>query len=825
MGASVVLVDAGGQERLGVSNDRGETVFDAVPAATYSLHVTMTGFEAHVSPPFVVGTRRVTKDVVLALARFADAVQVTVDDVDRYLANAFSSVLSQDALDALPDDPDDLEQALKDLAGPGAQIAVNGFRGGRLPPKSQIREIRIRFDPYDAEFHEPGFPRVDILTKAGLGAWQNALSLGFRDDALNARNALAPERGAEQNRRFTWTLDGPLVRRKTSFSLNVGVTSAYDSQTIVAAMPEGPYADVVRQPNDRITANLRLEHSFSPTQFLKVELQHSGTERRNQGVGDFELLDHAFTATTAQDLVRVSQTSTIRKRIVNDLRAELCVDDARSRSASDATTIVVLDAFTSGGSQLSGGRRGRRLEAVDTLDVSVGSRHAMRAGVWFDGGRFRSDESRNGRGTFTFASLAAYLAGRPTTYTERRGDPLVEYGQFEAAFFLHDTIRVNKRLQVGVGVRHELQAHLRGWTNPAPRASVTWVPTARNTSTVRAGFGVFHEWYDASTHEQTLRVDGTHQSDLVVRDAGYPDPLEGGRLVVTPPSVIRVDRGLTMPTLVRGSFGIEQQLAGWMRVRTNVVLQRGFDVLRSINVNAPIDGVRPDSRFGNISRLESTGRSTLREATVGLNVNSVKRRLFSALTYRWAEERNEADDAFSLPSDSRAPSKDWGPSRQDVRHSLFGFASMPLAKGFRAGLSYRLQSGTPYTMTTGFDDNGDTVINDRPAGIARNSLRGRPTQNLDVRLSWGRGLGRGRPGAGAGGPQVVLRRPGDEIGDLPGGPRGDAAVTFELYAQSFNLLNHVNLQRYTGVLTSPFFGTATSAQPPRRLELGARVSF
>ena len=47
----------------------------------------------------------------------------------------------------------------------------------------------------------------------------------------------------------------------------------------------------------------------------------------------------------------------------------------------------------------------------------------------------------------------------------------------------------------------------------------------------------------------------------------------------------------------------------------------------------------------------------------------------------------------------------------------------------------------------------------------------------------------------------------------------------EFYAQAFNLLNHANLGVFSGVQTSPFFGQATSAQPPRRFEVGTRFNF
>jgi len=49
--------------------------------------------------------------------------------------------------------------------------------------------------------------------------------------------------------------------------------------------------------------------------------------------------------------------------------------------------------------------------------------------------------------------------------------------------------------------------------------------------------------------------------------------------------------------------------------------------------------------------------------------------------------------------------------------------------------------------------------------------------------------------------------------------------TVELYAQSYNTLNHTNALNFSGVMTSPFFGQATSAAAPRRIEVGTRFSF
>ena len=82
------------------------------------------------------GTNAMT--VTLPLAGRAEEVIVRTDATD-VPGNAFTVSLSAQEIAELPDDPDELEQILMQMAGPGATMRVNGFRGGRLPPKSQIQ--------------------------------------------------------------------------------------------------------------------------------------------------------------------------------------------------------------------------------------------------------------------------------------------------------------------------------------------------------------------------------------------------------------------------------------------------------------------------------------------------------------------------------------------------------------------------------------------------------------------------------------------------------------------------------------------------------------
>ena len=102
-----------------------------------------------------------------------------------------------DDLDSLPDDPDDLAAALQALAGPsagpnGGQIFIDGFTGGRLPPRSAIREVRINSNPFSAEYDRLGFGRIEILTRPGSDRYRGQASFNFNDDALNSRTLSPP---------------------------------------------------------------------------------------------------------------------------------------------------------------------------------------------------------------------------------------------------------------------------------------------------------------------------------------------------------------------------------------------------------------------------------------------------------------------------------------------------------------------------------------------------------------------------------------------------------------------------------------------------------
>lgn len=838
-GAAVVLVGADGVERPFVGDDAGVATAADLPVGVYEVRASMPGFR---DTARTVTLRRGNNQLAITLpVAIREDVRVEeVDAADRR-DNGFTTTLSQEEIDALSDDPDEMADQLAQMAGDGAQIFVDGFRGGRLPPKDQIQSIRIHTNSYSAEYHDAGMVRVEVITKPGMGSWRSRVSFGFRDESLNAKNAFATGRPPEQVKRVQVSSQGPIVKGKTSVTFSVESNSQYDSQTIFAATPAGDVRDQIRRPNDVVNANVRVEQALGAGNSLRAEYQRRTQDRNNLGVGDFELPEHAYSTDATTDTLRLRNTRVLTKKMFSETKFELVQSSTESTSLSADPTVRVLEAFTSGGAGQSGVRTGRQFTLEQSLDFSI-RKHALRTGLLFEAGNWDSTQQSNANGTYTFSSLADFQAGLARTFTRRLGDPAVSYSAVEAGWFLQDDFRLAKSFNVSLGLRQEVQTHVSDKWNLAPRAAFTW--TVKKTN-VRGGWGLFYDWYDSQVYEQTIRVDGIRQVDEVILNPTYPivGTTTGTAL---PGSRIQAAGELTQPIVQQASIGFDRSLTPTLGLRADYMWTRGYDMLRAINVNAPVDGVRPDPLLGNVTEISSTGKRAQDRVSVGMNFRVPSRRIFSNLVYTWSNTRNYADSALSLPANSLDPDADWGPAAQDVRHRLFLIGNVPLLYNVRAGLNLQVSSGRPYNLVTGLDDNGDTVFNDRPAGVGRNSLRSPAQFTADLRLTRSFNLGgllRGGPeGVPMGTPPppppaggaAAQRGFGGGPGGGPGGGDGPQMVIMEgsnsryrldLYANIQNLFNRTNLNGFVGNQLSPFFGTATSAAPPRRIEIGAMISF
>ena len=807
---------------------RGDAAFASLEPGRYTIRVESPGFEPSIAREVRLRAGDNRREVKLAIAKLAETVDVGRDPRERGAdprSDAFATVLGPAEINELPDDPEEMERVLQEMAGPGAVMRVNGFRGGKLPSKDQIAQIRFHRNQFAADTHEPGFMSVDIITKPGLENWRGSANTGVRDSVLNARNPFAPVKGDEHNDRYAFSLSGPLWKKHTSLSLSADGVDAYDSKTIVAALPTGYFADSVRKPNATLNLSARVEHALSPMQMLRLEVQKNHNRLDNQGVGDFDLAERGYRQTRDEDVFRASVAGSIDKSLYNELRFQWRSQTTAYDAVSQAPAVLVLNAFDSGGAQLGGSLGSNEVEIADDLDISSG-KHAVRGGFLIEGGRYESSVRRNPTGTFTFSSLDAFAAGRPTTFTQTIGDPRVDVSQWQSAFYVQDDYRARKELTLSAGVREESQQHI-GGVHFGPRGGIAWSPFRNGKTTVRAGAGIFMDWFDAQSYEQAVQLDGTHQQIATTVAPGYPNPSSGTQSLLLPSGRVQLASDLVQPVLKEASLAIERQLPGSIRASAMFVRRRGTNQLRGVNLNAPFaDGRRPDPTAGTVTDIESIGESSFDGMFLNVNYQRPDRRVFVGLNYGLSRSLNDADSPFSLPADSSNLAAERGPAPTDARHRFTSLANFPLFGKLMAGTVVRIQSGLPYNITTGFDNNGDTVSNDRPAGVTRNTGRGSAIVDVGTRLTWTIGFG-GAARQGPGGPQVAIIRGGDAdpLRSMPSGDGANARYRLELYAQGYNLTNHTNALNYSGVVTSPFFGTATSASAPRRLEVGARMVF
>ena len=195
---------------------------------------------------------------MLALPKLEASVTVAQDKqeaaADR--AQSFGTVLTRDEIEALSDDPATLQQQLQDMAGPGAVIRIDGFEGGALPAKAQIRSIRISRDQFAAEYHTAGGVFIEIITQPGLGPIRYNSTIRLRGDSLSGRSPFVPVKGPEQNALYGLGFGGALLKEKSSFYLSVYGINSYETPNLNVALPSGTQS-LALGPQDAARQSLR----------------------------------------------------------------------------------------------------------------------------------------------------------------------------------------------------------------------------------------------------------------------------------------------------------------------------------------------------------------------------------------------------------------------------------------------------------------------------------------------------------------------------------------------------------------------------------------
>lgn len=844
-GATVTVTS---QDQIGATgvtvtaNEQGLATFPGLRPGRYTIKAEFSGFEIGeiYDIRFRAGDNK--QQLELALTAFEDVVEVGVDaqtaaaDPNSTLATS----LTQEEIDALSDDPNELMRQLVELAGGAARVRVDGFNGGQLPSRDVIRSVRIVRDTFPAENHSADGDGIDIVTQAGIGPIRGGFSTRVRDSVLNGSNPFVDVKAPERTQNFDANIGGALVQNKTSFNLFLGGRKQYDTPVATYTTDAGKVSTLLdRRPNDGWNVNGMLDHQLTRQQLLRVGYSQNQSSRSNLGVGGFDLAERSYSSESTNNQVRLQHQGPVGKNAFLNNRLQLRFARSNAVPGLEAQTIRVLDGFTSGGAQQRGGNNEKNAELSSDLNYVRGI-HTMRAGMQLEGRHYRTDSESNYLGTFIFSSAEDFEAGRPRNYTRRIGDPNVSYSHLEAGFYVQDDVRIRPNLTFSPGLRYEIQTHVHDWTGFAPRLGLTWAPGKNGRTSLRTSYGIFYNWLGTNVYEQTLRVNGVRQQEINIVNPSFP---EVGNAGVASASNKYILGDLKMERIHRFSTAIDRTLSPKMRASLTFSMARFGNQLRGVNLNAPVDGVRPDAAFANVIMVVPDASMHTYDLVPDVSYNFAgglrnadrdkwnPMRTNIRFNYRHRRAYNNTDGAFSV-SPSGSLDDQWSVAGGDTRHRFRASVSSSAYRNLNANFSWDANSGAPYTITTGTDDNGDSIFNDRPVLTPRNSARLPWRSTFSANVSYtipigasrnpeGQGAGRGGPGGGPGG------RPGGPggRGGPPAGRGGGRQKGITISASAQNLTNRSNYSGFSGVMTSQYFMQATSVANPRQVDLSIRFSF
>lgn len=771
VGASVTAVNAEGKEKVTTSNQRGEFSISGLAPGTYTVKVKADKFALYENTEVPV-TSGEKVELVIPLTVEAVEEQVEVSENNSVSNdpqnNAGATVLKEKDLEALPDDPDELEAALQALAGAsagpnGGQIYIDGFTGGQLPPKESIREIRINSNPFSAEYDRLGFGRIEILTKPGSDKFRGNAFFNFNDESLNSRNPFAFNRAPSQTRFFGGNISGPVQKGKSSFFVDIS-NRDIDNNTILNAIILDPNLDPVpfqqdlTIPSRRFSFSPRFDYAINDNNTFVARYSYSRSSQANNGIGGTSLPGRAYDSKNTDHEIRLTETMIINPKTVNETRFEYDVEDRTQTGDNSIPTISVAEAFTGGGSQVGlsfNKERSWELQNYTTTSLGKNGEHALKFGVRLRSLSITDRSENNFGGSFSFINLDSYrqtLLGNsfPTQFSITTGNPEQKVKRTDVGLFVTDDWRISPAFTLSMGLRYENQTNISDNGNFAPRLSFAWSPGAGGAkapkTVFRGGIGWFYDRFSENLTLNALRFGGDGQLSLVVNSLD-PDPvrraaaiallqqpvftLDGVTNVPTAADILAVlpqsntlrtiSPDIQSPYMFQAAFGVERQLPMRTTLSLFYVGSRTLHVLRARNINAPIcpeqinclDAPRPDPTQGNIYQYESTGVQNQNQFIVNFR-STFSQRLSFFGNYRLGFAKGDSDGAGSFPSYTYDLADEYGRASFDIRHSFVIGGNIALPYRFSLAPFVNINSGRPFNIIKGVDLNGDALFTERP---------------------------------------------------------------------------------------------------------------
>ena len=484
-------------------------------------------------------------------------------------------------------------------------------------------------------------------------------------------------------------------------------------------------------------------------------------------------------------------------------------------------------------------------------------------------------------------ALGDLLLGFPIATGRARVDNAQHLRARSYNFFATDSWRVRPRLTLTAGLRYEYntppfdafnrtnlydtarrslaQAGTNGLprsgtdadkNNFAPRIGFAWTIDKAQKTVLRAGYGVYYDQSPLAPGE-ALYFNAPYfkfnlffplQTSLLT----LSDPFPSNFPVPLPDSALALQRDLRTPYMQHWNLNVQRELGRSRVLEVAYVGSKGTKLLTARDINQPAPGVypnplflpRPNPSFADVALIESRSNSSYHSLQTRFQ-QRFDDGLTALVSYVWSKSIDDASGFFSsagdpnFPQDSRNVAAERGRSNFDTRHRFSAsFAyDLPIFKqhkylsGWQTFGIVTWQSGRPFTVALLPDiDNSGTGRsslgfgnNDRP-NITGNPNSGNRTPERWFNTS---AFSFSRPGTFGNAGRNILTGPGYANVNLSLVKDTALSETFKLQlrAEAFNLLNHANLNLPDNFLGSPTFGQITSAQSPRRVQLGIKLLF
>lgn len=532
--ATLSLTDEQGREQRTQTDAIGRYAFRNIAPGNYGVTVEAAGFLPGENEVNIQAGKSVSLDFTLTVTLEQQDVTVNEQGLGTEAErNADTIVLRGRDLETLPTDPQALSSILQAMAGgvqgpDAAQIQVDGFSNGRLPPKEAIREIRINNNPYSAANEFPGYGGIEIYTNPGTDKFRGSLGFDFTDESLGSRNPFAPTRAPYQNRNYNFNLSGPVIPKRASFSFYFN-RYASDANSIVNATTLNPLTLIAESFNQTFLTPL-VSHYGSARFDLKLNQKHNlvanysfnDRTQDTQGIGGFALPSRAYRGLDRNHVLQITETAVVNEKVVNETRFQFVRNTSRQISESSEPALEVLESFSGGGAPVGSTLNQESHLELQNFTSWSHNKHFLKFGWRLRRDQITSIAPVNFFGTYTFAggtapvldsngqaingpggelltstisSLERYrrtllLSRRGLTATEIRrlgggatqfsiagGSPGAEATQYDTGIYLQDEWKIRGDFSVSPGLRYENQTNINSDLNFAPRIGFAWSPT------------------------------------------------------------------------------------------------------------------------------------------------------------------------------------------------------------------------------------------------------------------------------------------------------------------------------------------------------------